>query len=251
MSGFHLEVHDNWGLPGCYAASNGNSLPTFRDIFSVPSSGVKNPKIKWNLIMTAEHCFSTSVLWQFEYSSAYLSTYSTALRTLCNRSHILGSPVFFFSSASVVILASTYFLFFLYISYTNLNSFLVPEESRSCSYVRKRRCRVIVRSSVYVTFTAFELSLLEWLHKTCLRKVLQQRILFSLSSNSSNNVVCERNSSGFRWLGKTAVRQANFGAMPAAVRSKAQVRGRQVAGIVGSNPAKGMDVRLLCLLSVV
>jgi len=34
------------------------------------------------------------------------------------------------------------------------------------------------------------------------------------------------------------------------VRSKAQVTGRFIAGIAGSNPADGMDVRLLCLLGV-
>jgi hypothetical protein len=32
------------------------------------------------------------------------------------------------------------------------------------------------------------------------------------------------------------------------VRSKAYVCGRFVAGIAGSDPAEGMDVRLLCLL---
>jgi len=36
-----------------------------------------------------------------------------------------------------------------------------------------------------------------------------------------------------------------------AVRSKTHVFGRLIAGIVGSNPAEGMDVCLLCLLSVV
>jgi len=34
---------ENCVLLGCYAASSGNSLPTFRDNLSVPSSGVKNP----------------------------------------------------------------------------------------------------------------------------------------------------------------------------------------------------------------
>jgi hypothetical protein len=49
-------------------------------------------------------------------------------------------------------------------------------------------------------------------------------------------------------LGKTMVRQANLGAISAAVRSKAQVHGSHVAGIADSNPAKGMDTRLLGLL---
>ena len=36
-----------------------------------------------------------------------------------------------------------------------------------------------------------------------------------------------------------------------AVLSKALVCGRLIAGIAGSNPAEGMDVRLLCLLCLV
>jgi hypothetical protein len=35
--------------------------------------------------------------------------------------------------------------------------------------------------------------------------------------------------------------------IPVAARSKALVCGRLVAGIAGSNPAKGMDISLLCL----
>jgi hypothetical protein len=35
-----------------------------------------------------------------------------------------------------------------------------------------------------------------------------------------------------------------------AVRSKAYVCSRSIAGIEGSNPAAGMNVRLLCLLCV-
>jgi len=44
FSGFHREVDEKRALLGYYAASGGNSLPTFRDNLSVPSSGVKNPK---------------------------------------------------------------------------------------------------------------------------------------------------------------------------------------------------------------
>jgi hypothetical protein len=39
--------------------------------------------------------------------------------------------------------------------------------------------------------------------------------------------------------------------IPVAVRSKAYVCGRLITGIVGSNPAEGMDVSPLCLLCVV
>ena len=41
ISSFRHEVDDNCALLGCYAACSGNSLPTFRDNLSVPSSGVK------------------------------------------------------------------------------------------------------------------------------------------------------------------------------------------------------------------
>ena len=41
-SGFRREVDENCALLGCYAASSGNSLPTFRDNMSVPSSRVKD-----------------------------------------------------------------------------------------------------------------------------------------------------------------------------------------------------------------
>ena len=39
--------------------------------------------------------------------------------------------------------------------------------------------------------------------------------------------------------------------VPLAVRSKAWVCGRSNAGIAGSNPARIVNVRLLCLLCVV
>jgi hypothetical protein len=38
LSGFHCGVGRISALLWCYAASNGNSLPTFRDNVSVPSS---------------------------------------------------------------------------------------------------------------------------------------------------------------------------------------------------------------------
>jgi len=47
ISGFRREVDENCVLMGYYVASSGNSLPTFRDNLSVPSSGVKNPKGFW------------------------------------------------------------------------------------------------------------------------------------------------------------------------------------------------------------
>jgi len=43
ISGFRREAAENCALQGYYAASSGNFLPTFRDNFSVPSSGFKNP----------------------------------------------------------------------------------------------------------------------------------------------------------------------------------------------------------------
>jgi len=45
MPGFSREVDENFSLLGYYAASSGNSLPTFRNNLSVPYSGVKNPLV--------------------------------------------------------------------------------------------------------------------------------------------------------------------------------------------------------------
>jgi len=41
-SGLRREVGENFAIMGYYAASSGNSLPTFRANLSVPSSGFKN-----------------------------------------------------------------------------------------------------------------------------------------------------------------------------------------------------------------
>ena len=38
---------------------------------------------------------------------------------------------------------------------------------------------------------------------------------------------------------------------PVALRTKAQVCSGSIAGIAGSNPVEGMDVRILCLFCVV
>jgi len=42
ISGLHCEVDENCALLGYYAASSGNSLPTFHNSLSVPSSRVMN-----------------------------------------------------------------------------------------------------------------------------------------------------------------------------------------------------------------
>jgi len=42
ISSFRREAHENCALLGYYVASSGNSLPTFRNNVSVPSSRVKN-----------------------------------------------------------------------------------------------------------------------------------------------------------------------------------------------------------------
>jgi len=44
ISGFRLIGDDNCALLGCYAASSGNYLPTFRDNLPVQSSKAKSPK---------------------------------------------------------------------------------------------------------------------------------------------------------------------------------------------------------------
>jgi hypothetical protein len=43
ISGFRREVDGNCALLGYYVAYGDNSLPTFRDNLSAPSSTVKNP----------------------------------------------------------------------------------------------------------------------------------------------------------------------------------------------------------------
>ena len=49
ISGFHRDVNENCTFPGYYAAYSGNSLPTFRDNLSVPSSRVwKSKKVSRN-----------------------------------------------------------------------------------------------------------------------------------------------------------------------------------------------------------
>jgi hypothetical protein len=46
ISGFRRHVDEIYALLGCYAASSGNTLPTFRDHISVLSSRVKKKKSK-------------------------------------------------------------------------------------------------------------------------------------------------------------------------------------------------------------
>jgi len=41
---YRLEVAKNCAILGCYVASGGNSLPTFRDNLSVPFSGSLTPE---------------------------------------------------------------------------------------------------------------------------------------------------------------------------------------------------------------
>ena len=57
ISGFRREVAENCALLGYYAVSSGNSLPTFRDNLSVPSSGFKN---SIEIILTAGPCVGIS-----------------------------------------------------------------------------------------------------------------------------------------------------------------------------------------------
>jgi hypothetical protein len=54
------EVDERCAFLGYYAASTGNSLPTFRDNISVASSRMKNPK-KETLKMGPTRCSETSV----------------------------------------------------------------------------------------------------------------------------------------------------------------------------------------------
>ena len=62
--GVRRSVDENCVLQGCYAASGGNFLPTFRDNILVPSAGFKKPKRSldsWPLKMRPICCPETSV----------------------------------------------------------------------------------------------------------------------------------------------------------------------------------------------
>ena len=54
VSCFCRKLNEKWALQGCYKTCSGNSLPTFRDNLSVPSSSVKNtgrPEKSWFLLI--------------------------------------------------------------------------------------------------------------------------------------------------------------------------------------------------------
>jgi hypothetical protein len=59
ISGFRSDVDDICDLLGCYAASSGNHLPTFRDNVSVKSSRVKKTSCPFK--MGPINCPETSV----------------------------------------------------------------------------------------------------------------------------------------------------------------------------------------------
>ena len=64
LSSFSQPGEENCAPLGCYAASSGNSLPTFRDSLSVPSSvAQKSSRIQksWPLKMGPIGCPETSV----------------------------------------------------------------------------------------------------------------------------------------------------------------------------------------------
>ena len=64
VSGFRTAVDQNCALLGYYTAVGANSLPTFRDNLSVPSSRVKNPKFfldSWTSKMGPTGCAETPV----------------------------------------------------------------------------------------------------------------------------------------------------------------------------------------------
>jgi hypothetical protein len=60
IAGFRCHVDEIWTLPGYYAASLGNSVPTFRDNLSVSSSQIKKYKTSWLLKMRPIDCPETS-----------------------------------------------------------------------------------------------------------------------------------------------------------------------------------------------
>ena len=63
-SGFRREVDENCAILGYCAAGSGNSLPTFQDNLSAPSSNAKNPRRpqdSWPLKMGPINCPETSL----------------------------------------------------------------------------------------------------------------------------------------------------------------------------------------------
>jgi hypothetical protein len=55
IEGFHHDVQMICHLLGCYAASSGNSVPTFRDIQSGPASAVKKSKTGTSPLLLLEN----------------------------------------------------------------------------------------------------------------------------------------------------------------------------------------------------
>jgi hypothetical protein len=68
--GFRCDVDEICALLGCYAASSGNPLPTFRDNVSVPSSRVKKPFI--NCVFSCRLSASLD-FWAIEHGTDKLS----------------------------------------------------------------------------------------------------------------------------------------------------------------------------------
>jgi len=75
----HFVWRVNCALLGCYAACNGNSLPTFRDNLSVPSSRVKVWRLRQTLItltMQAQrqiclYCWRAWIFYRWNFKSKF------------------------------------------------------------------------------------------------------------------------------------------------------------------------------------
>jgi len=107
ISGFRREVGENCALLGCYAASSGKFLPTFRDNLSVPPSWVGNPKEAFlldslTLKMGPTVCSETSI----ENYHSSLST-NTEERIFLHLIHFMIFQIFLFHPVSPQCVPST------------------------------------------------------------------------------------------------------------------------------------------------
>jgi hypothetical protein len=87
ISRFRCAVGEISGVLGCYAASCGNCLSTFRDNVSVPSSRVKKSKKKGFLLGLLEVFFSdllTLEMGPIRCPETSLSSYHTTLRNIAD-----------------------------------------------------------------------------------------------------------------------------------------------------------------------
>jgi hypothetical protein len=81
ISGFLRDVHEICALLGCYAASSGNSVPTFRDDVSVQSLRVKKSKKNFSTLEDETDRLYRNVGTELPLSAALISQKSSHLKS--------------------------------------------------------------------------------------------------------------------------------------------------------------------------